>query len=518
VFGTPAWEALAYGGGGQDIFFAGTGGDRLIDWVGNHNSNYVPFSQFGMPTVSRTLQPYLPEFLYALSKSDGADQTFIARYGGAASRNGEPFGELGIVLQHDDAWHQQVGPPFNEMPENLGGTSIDIMKTANVRPMGSPGTDPPASTLAPNVSLPSGANVNMPSGTNTPSATAVPLLVTGTPGTSVSYTFTAGTSTTSGSGTVTQGNFGANVNLSSFPDGTITVTATLSVGGVSTTTLTSTLIKSSTAPGAPTVALPAYANMFNQTFYLLGISGDVGSIANVLITDGTIGIPRVANGMDVIGSTGTVFIPIDVSFLADGPLSVSVTLTNSAGNSTATTLTITKATVPPTIGYSMMTLPTNNGSYDVGTTITFSFSATTFIVGIASLTATLDSTTALTSGQAINVDNLNAGTHTIVITAIDLAGNISATTITFQVHATVGGMINAVNQGAAAGLITSTTQQKLVAMLNAIQIYLNSGNIAGAKSQLNAYISYVQTQSGTTINASYASRLVNWAQDLLSRL
>jgi hypothetical protein len=278
------------------------------------------------------------------------------------------------------------------------------------------------------------------------------------------------------------------------------------------------LIKSSTAPGAPTVALPAYANMFNQTFYLLGISGDVGSIANVLITDGTIGIPRVANGMDVIGSTGTVFIPIDVSFLADGPLSVSVTLTNSAGNSTATTLTITKATVPPTIGYSMMTLPTNNGSYDVGTTITFSFSATTFIVGIASLTATLDSTTALTSGQAINVDNLNAGTHTIVITAIDLAGNISATTITFQVHATVGGMINAVNQGAAAGLITSTTQQKLVAMLNAIQIYLNSGNIAGAKSQLNAYISYVQTQSGTTINASYASRLVNWAQDLLSRL
>src|SRR6266849_9695979 len=145
--GTPAWEALAYGGAGQDIYFAGTGGDRLIDWVGNHHSYYVPFSQFGMPAVSRTLMPFLPEFLYALSKSDGADQTlgprsdaFCAgsmgtanpacgaypRYSGATARNGEPFGELGLVLQHDEAWHQQSGPPFNEMPENLGGTGIDI--------------------------------------------------------------------------------------------------------------------------------------------------------------------------------------------------------------------------------------------------------------------------------------------------------------------------------------------------------------------------------------------------------
>ncbi len=161
VYGTPAWEALAYGGAGQDIYFAGSGGDRLIDWVGNHNSYYVPFSQFGMPAVSRTLMPFLPEFLYALSKSDGADQTLGLRsdafcasaagglndacsaypkYSGTAARNGEPFGELGLVLQHDQAWHQQSGPPFNEMPENLGGTGIDVQKTANVRPFASSGT------------------------------------------------------------------------------------------------------------------------------------------------------------------------------------------------------------------------------------------------------------------------------------------------------------------------------------------------------------------------------------------
>src|SRR5258708_18763292 len=109
-----------------------------------------------MPAVSRTLQPFLPEFLYVLSKSDGADQTLM-RYGGAFARNGERFGELGLVLQHDDAWHQQIGPPFNEMPENLGGTAIDVQKTANIRPFLSPGTIPllPAAAAA-RLSVPSG--------------------------------------------------------------------------------------------------------------------------------------------------------------------------------------------------------------------------------------------------------------------------------------------------------------------------------------------------------------------------
>src|SRR4029077_1044665 len=147
--GTPAWEALTFGGAGQDIFFAGTGGDRLIDWGGNHNSFYVPFSQFGMPAVSRTLQPYLMQFLYALSKSDGADQLLGVRYGGDPARNGEPFGEIGLVLQHDAAWHQGAGPPFNSMPENLGGVGNDVAKTANIRPIGSPGTMPLAAAPPP---------------------------------------------------------------------------------------------------------------------------------------------------------------------------------------------------------------------------------------------------------------------------------------------------------------------------------------------------------------------------------
>src|SRR5205085_5328335 len=70
-----SYEDRAYGGAGKDVLIANTGGDRLIDWVGEFNSYLVPFAPFGMATVSRTLQPQLAEFLYVLSASDGADPT-----------------------------------------------------------------------------------------------------------------------------------------------------------------------------------------------------------------------------------------------------------------------------------------------------------------------------------------------------------------------------------------------------------------------------------------------------------
>src|SRR4029077_15779057 len=342
VYGTPAWESLAYGGGGQDIYFAGTGGDRLIDWVGNHNSYYVPFSQFGMPAASRTLMPFLPEFLYALSKSDGADQTLGPRadafcassggssnpacsdyptYSGAPPRNGEPFGELGLVLQHDAAWHQQSGPPFNEMPENLGGTGVDVAKPANVLPFNSPGTcdylsEMSACSSTPVLSLVSGAGVNLPSGTNTPGAAAVPLVISGAPGANVNYTVALGTTyTVSGSGVIgATGKFGTSVNISGFPDGTITVTATLTANGTS-TTLIGTMGKNSVAPPAPTASAPVWANIANSSLYNVSVTGQAGSIATVVISDSQTSIVNVSNGMDFVASNGNIVVPVDVTGL-----------------------------------------------------------------------------------------------------------------------------------------------------------------------------------------------------------
>ena len=66
------YEDRAYGGAGLDVLIGNTGGDRLIDWVGEFNSYIVPFAAFGAATVSRQVLPGLPEFLYALSAGPGS--------------------------------------------------------------------------------------------------------------------------------------------------------------------------------------------------------------------------------------------------------------------------------------------------------------------------------------------------------------------------------------------------------------------------------------------------------------
>jgi Ca2+-binding RTX toxin-like protein len=127
----PTYEDRAYGGAGRDILIGNTGGDRLIDWVGEFNSFLVPFAPFGMATVSRALAPGIAEFLYALSASDGADFTRAADTGADAARNGEPEGELGVVRQQDFAWHDQTGAPSDPQAGNIPGGKRDVLRTAN---------------------------------------------------------------------------------------------------------------------------------------------------------------------------------------------------------------------------------------------------------------------------------------------------------------------------------------------------------------------------------------------------
>jgi Ca2+-binding RTX toxin-like protein len=123
----PSYEDRAYGGAGRDRLIANTGGDRLIDWAGEFNSYIVPFAPFGLGTVSRMLAPSLAEFLYDLSESDGADFT----RGGDLARNGEPFGELGLVRQQDFAWHDQTGAPDDPQPGNIPGGARDVLRSAS---------------------------------------------------------------------------------------------------------------------------------------------------------------------------------------------------------------------------------------------------------------------------------------------------------------------------------------------------------------------------------------------------
>jgi hemolysin type calcium-binding protein len=112
----------AYGGAGRDVLIANTGGDRLMDWIGEFNSFIVPFAPFGEFTVTRAVSPHIFDFLYDLSEALGADPTRAADTGNSVDRNGEPDGELGLPTQKDgQLWKDQTGAPIDPQPGNIPG-------------------------------------------------------------------------------------------------------------------------------------------------------------------------------------------------------------------------------------------------------------------------------------------------------------------------------------------------------------------------------------------------------------
>jgi hypothetical protein len=84
--------------------------------------------------VSRQVEPQLPEFLYALSRSQGADPTRATDgpLTGTVARNGEPYGEIGLVVQQDHGiWQAQTGSPSDPQAGNIPGGSRDVLRTAS---------------------------------------------------------------------------------------------------------------------------------------------------------------------------------------------------------------------------------------------------------------------------------------------------------------------------------------------------------------------------------------------------
>jgi hypothetical protein len=147
---------------------------------------------------------------------------------------------------------------------------------------------------------------------------------------------------------------------------------------------------------------------------------------------------------------------------------------------------------------------TNSGWYDVGTKISLTFS------GSDGISATLDGN--VISSGPIDLGTLRAGSHTIVVRGFDAAGNLTTQTITFQVRATLAGLLAAVNDGYAKGFITAAEQTTLVNLLRQA-MNGNSGRV-----KLPAFTAEVQLQSGKAIASGYAALLLNWAADLQSRL
>ena len=173
-----SYADFTYGGAGRDVLIGNSAGDNMVDTTGEFNSFLVPFSKFGPPTVNRVINPQMEQFLYSLGKADGADQTLSAPgvpTGGTAARNGEPFGELGVITPQDEAAGTNRGGPRDPQPGNTSGTSADKVTTTTTTVTAAPTPTTGTSSSTPtNTATMSTALTSAAPTTSAPSITAAP--------------------------------------------------------------------------------------------------------------------------------------------------------------------------------------------------------------------------------------------------------------------------------------------------------------------------------------------------------
>ena len=133
---------------------------------------------------------------------------------------------------------------------------------------------------------------------------------------------------------------------SAFVDGVVlpTVTATDAAGNTSLPATLPGVIQDTIAPAAPVVSLTNPVNIANVAAVAISGTGEGNTTVNYTITSTT-----VVSGSATTSVGGVISIPgVNISSIADGTATLSVTLTDSAGNvSGAGTATATKDTVVP---------------------------------------------------------------------------------------------------------------------------------------------------------------------------
>lgn len=260
-------------------------------------------------------------------------------------------------------------------------------------------------------------------------------------GTTYNYTISdAASHTVTGSSTISSATQAVNsINVSGLNDGTLTLSATLTDGsGNIGSAATATVTKDTVAPSGYSVAFnPASLNTSGATAAgFTFTAAEVGATYSYTFSDGA--SHTVTNTGTVSSATETIS-GIDLSSLNDGAISLSVTLTDPAGNTgTAATASSSKDVSTPS-GYSVAFVPSyiNSGNVTMGS---FSFTAaevgTTYSYTISdtashSVTATGTIATATDTISPVDLTTLTDGTLTLSVTLSDSVGNAgSAATAT----------------------------------------------------------------------------------------
>ncbi|MBN1496415.1 MAG: hypothetical protein JXA07_06580, partial [Spirochaetes bacterium] len=256
-------------------------------------------------------------------------------------------------------------------------------------------------------------------------------------GSTYSYRISGSSGSVPGSGTIAAaGDTLTGIDVSSLPDGTLTLSFTLTdAAGNTGTAATDTILKDSTAPSGYSASIDQVSiNTGNATAISFTFSGaEIGSTYDFSVTDGT----GTVSGNGTVSAANQQITGIDVTGLIDGLVSLNVTLTDTSGNAgTAVTDTVTKDTVAPTVAItSTATDPT--GISPIPVTITFSESVNG--VAIGDITVGNGIASNLTGGPAVYTAEIIPTTYGAVTvdisagTAQDSAGNTNAAAPQFSI-------------------------------------------------------------------------------------
>gem|GEM_PF-1846167 len=255
----------------------------------------------------------------------------------------------------------------------------------------------------------------------------------------VAYTYSiddynGGTPAVTGSGTITTATDQiSGLDVSGLDDDTLTLTAYLTDAyGNQGIGVMDMITKDTVAPSGYSVSIDSsYINNTNATAMSFKFaSAEVGTTYHYTIDD-TNGATAAITGSGVIETATDQITDIDVSGLADDILTLTVYLTDSAGNQGSdATDTVTKETVPPS-GYTV-TLDQDPVTSSNDTTVSFTFAsaqvdadyAYSISDGSSQVTGSGTITTATDQISSIDVSGLADGTLNLSVTLTDAAGNI----------------------------------------------------------------------------------------------
>ena len=129
----PSYEDRAFGGAGRDVLIGNTGGDRLIDWVGEFNSYLVPFAPFGLGTVSRQVPPAPGSSSTPCPRPQGADPTLAQPTGATRRATASRTASSAWSRSRTTPWQDQTGGPRDPQPGNIPGGKRDVLRAARLR-------------------------------------------------------------------------------------------------------------------------------------------------------------------------------------------------------------------------------------------------------------------------------------------------------------------------------------------------------------------------------------------------